>query len=253
MRQEELLDFFDERFSEIEAYLAFLHDIESATRSGAPKIEHAEASISAPQQRILYSSVYLQLYNLIEATVSRSISAVSQAAASSGRWQAKDLSTALQREWVRVMAHTHTDMSPDKRLDSAINMCHHIIEQLPIQAFEVEVGGGGNWDDDAIEKISARVGCRLEITHSTRTGVKRHVRDDLGALKLVKNRRNRLAHGSISFVECADGVTVGELLRITDAIGAYLREVITAFNTYIELFEYLQQGSRPKIKQRRTA
>jgi hypothetical protein len=245
MKTSDLNSFFEERFSEIEAYLELLHDIERAARSGAPRIERSNSVISAPQQKILYSSVYLQLYNLVEATVSICVRAVADAAASDGRWQAKDLSDSLQKEWVRVKARTHVDMSPDKRLESAVELCDYLVRQLPLDEFELEIGGGGNWDDDAIEKISLRLGFQLEITAPTKTNVKRHVRDELGALKLVKNRRNRLAHGAISFVDCADGVTVEELQAITDSIGSYLREVIGAFTSYLDLFEYLRAESRP--------
>lgn len=247
MNSIELSSFFEERFSELETYLGLLHDIEHATQSGAPRIENSDQTISAPQLKILYSSVYLQLYNLVEATASRCIQSVADTAAADGRWQAKDLSAGLQREWVRVKARTHVDMNPDKRLESAVALCTYLVQQLPLEAFELEIGGGGNWDDDAIEKISQRLGFELDITASTRIGIKRHVRDDLGALKLVKNRRNRLAHGSISFVECADGVTVEELQTITDSIGAYLREVIAAFVSYLELFQYLRSESRPEV------
>ena len=120
-------------------------------------------------------------------------------------------------------------MTPDNRLKQAVEMSNHLIEQLPINGFSIDIGGGGNWDDRAIEKIGTRVGCNLTISAPTNAAVKRPFRDDLGALKLVKNRRNSLAHGAISFVDCADGVAVAELLNLTEAVGAYLREVIDCF------------------------
>ena len=65
-------------------------------------------------------------------------------------------------------------------------------------------------------------------------------------MKLVKNRRNDLAHGAISFVDCAEGVVVAELRRITEATGAYLREAIACFSTYIDLYEYLLPERKPQ-------
>ena len=242
----ELLTFFEERFAEIESYLTFLQEIEDAARSGPPRIQGASTRITASQQKILYSSVYLQLYNLVEATVSRCIKAVTDAATSGlSRYKAADLNASLRQEWVRVAARTHVALTPENRLKSAVAMCEHLIGQLPVSELEIEIGGGGNWDDESIEKISARVGCDLSITETTRRAVKQRERDDLGAMKLVKNRRNNLAHGSISFVECAEGVLVEELRRIAGATGAYLREAISCYMSYIELFNFLEPQRRP--------
>lgn len=247
MSTSDLARFFEERFGEIQEYLTLLQEIEDAARSGPPRIEGSTSRITASQQKILYSSVYLQLYNLVEATISRCLDAVCDAAADGSRWRPADLNSSLQREWIRVSAQTHIDLSPDHRLERAVAVCTQLIEQLPIDQFKIEAGGGGNWDDDGIEKISKRVGCQLRISRATRTAVKRHLRDDLGALKLVKNRRNGLAHGSLSFVDCADGVAVDELRAMVDAVGEYLREAIGCFASYVSLFEFLQSTSKPSV------
>lgn len=246
MSTAELRDFFEERLAEIESYLALLQAVEDAANSGPPKIADSKISITAAQQRILYSSVYLQLYNLVEATISRCIEAVSDAAVShTDSWQAADLNESLRREWVRAIARTHTELSPDHRLDSAVAMCGHLIAQLPIRELKIDIGGGGNWDDEQIEKIGARVGCQLRFSPAVRAGVKRPERDDMGAMKLIKNRRNNLAHGNISFVECADGVAVVDLRRITDAVASYLREAIGCFASYIDIFDFLLPDRKP--------
>jgi hypothetical protein len=103
------------------------------------------------------------------------------------------------------------------------------------QSFEIERGGGGNWDDSSIEKICERVGCGLTLSPAVAQAAKRHVRDDMGALKLVKNRRNGLAHGSLSFVDCSDGVTVAELRGVGAAVGDYLKEAVGCFVSFIEM------------------
>ena len=59
---------FEDRRQEIEAYLALLEVLDREVQSGRPPTI-GETAITARQQRILYSAVYLQLYNLVEATV----------------------------------------------------------------------------------------------------------------------------------------------------------------------------------------
>jgi hypothetical protein len=208
-------------------------------------LEGAEQPISSQQQRILYSSVYLQLYNLVEATMSRCVEAVAAAARESGRWKPGDLSVSLRREWVRATARTHESLTPDHRLESALMLCDHLVTSLPVSAFDIDKGGGGNWDDAAIEAISARLGFQLVVSQPVYSAIKRPFRDELGALALVKQLRNRLAHGSISFAQCAEDVTVPRLVELKGKTVDYLKEVVACFSNYIDSFEYLVPTRRP--------
>ena len=236
---------FQERVGEVEAYLEFLSTMEAQAQGGPPRLQGAEHPISAQQQRILYSSVYLQLYNLIEATMSRCIEAVAEAAKEDGRWKPSDLSNSLRSEWVRVTARTHENLNPEHRLESALSLCDHLVASLPINVFDINKGGGGNWDDASIEAISKRLGFQLVVSPSVYSAVKRSFRDELGPLVLVKQLRNRLAHGSISFAQCAEDVTVGRLVELKDMTVNYLQEVVSCFGTYVERFEYLLPERRP--------
>jgi MAE_28990/MAE_18760-like HEPN len=62
----DLAQAFDDRLQEINAYLSLLEALERQIREGPPRI--GGETITGQQQRILYSAVYLQLYNLVEAT-----------------------------------------------------------------------------------------------------------------------------------------------------------------------------------------
>ena len=240
-----LMEGFQERLSEVETYLEFLSMMELRAQHGPPKLEGSEHPISAKQQRILYSSVYLQLYNLVESTMSRCLDAVTEAAKDGRRWMPNDLSQSLLREWVRGMARTHEELTPDNRLESALRLCDHLVGALPIAEFSLDKGGGGNWDDQAIEAISRRLGFQLAVSEPVYSAVKRRFQDDLGPLALVKQLRNRLAHGSISFSECAENVTVARLIDLKDKTVDYLREVVGCFNTYLNSFEFLLPERRP--------
>jgi hypothetical protein len=240
----ELTPFFDERIKEIREYLALLQAIESESRSGTPRLEQTGIAITVSQQRILSSSVYLQLYNLTEAMVTKCLDALALTF-EEGAWQPADLELKLRQEWVRFVARPHIDMGPENRLKNAMKMCDHLLESLPLHGFKIDAGGGGNWDDEAIYRLSDRVGCSLTLQKSTTAAVKRPVRDGLGALQLVKDRRNGLAHGSISFIDCADGVAVSELVNITDSTEAYLREVIASFISFIDTHLFLVESRRP--------
>lgn len=236
---------FQERLGEVEAYLDFLAILEAQAQLGPPRIQGAPHPITVQQQRILMSSVFLQLYNLVEATMSRCIEAVSEAAKNSTRWKPGDLSDSLRREWVRMTARTHVELTPENRLKSAMELCDALVQSLPIASFTIDKGGGGNWDDSAIESFSSRLGFRLVVPPPVLTAVKRPFKDDLGPLKLVKQLRNRLAHGTISFAECAADITVSQLVELKSATVNYLREVIARFVMFVSGFEYILPERRP--------
>jgi len=243
---EPLTEAFEERLQEIETYLDLLDALERQVQTGPPEI--GGSAITSQQQKILYSSVYLQLYNLVEATVTWCVDAVSVAAAKDGRWLPADLSDELRREWVRATARTHIDLNYDNRLESAVEMCNSLIQALPILAWTVEKGRGGNWDEDEIRAIARRVGFDLRVPAEVYSGVKQRIRDDKGSLALVRHLRNRLAHGSLSFTECGDGVTVPDLRDLKDRTALYLREVVSAFRDYVDGHGFLLPARRPVVE-----
>lgn len=238
-----LSETFEERLQEIDAYLDLLVALERQTHDGPPKI--GGSIITAQQQKILYSAVYLQLYNLVEATVTWCLEAVCAAAARDGLWRPSDLSTELRREWVRTTAQTHAGLSDERRLQRTVECCDHLIQSLPVLAWALDRRGGGSWDDIAIEDMTKRLGCKVRLSREIKTGIKRKIRDDKSVLVLVKDFRNRLAHGSLSFTECGAGVTVIDLQKITKWTGDYLRAVVKSFSDFIATHEFLVPSSRP--------
>lgn len=234
---------FDERLNEIEAYIDLLDALEVSLASGAPAI--GGRTITAQQQKILYSSVYLQLYNLVEATATWCIEAVASASVEQSRWSAADLSDKIRREWVRSTARTHVELSSDNRLEATVKFCDLVMASAPLTDWSIEKGGGGNWDDREIQSLCERLGLQLAIPPEVLSAVKRVIRDDKNALGLVKYLRNKLAHGGISFAECGDGVTAKELRELKETTAAYLKEVVRAFSSFVSQHGFIVLAKRP--------
>lgn len=241
----ELRQAFDERLAEIETYLTFLDGLDGEIRrTGRPRLGEAGPFITVDQQRILYSSVYLQLYNLVEATITRCLDAVCAAAAAEGRWRPGDLSDQLRKEWVRTTARTHNELTDESRLRVAVELVGHLVAALPVQQFKVEKSGG-SWDDNMIESITLRIGLPLRISQPVFQGVKQHLREDKGALELIALLRNNLAHGSLSFVECGQNVVVEQLRDLKGRAALYLGEVVDEFEAWVASYQYLVPQRRP--------
>lgn len=246
MTEKNILEYFDERYSEIKEYIELLINIDEAMRNGTPRIGGDDGpSIKPKQQKILYSSVYLQLYNLVESTITNCLDQVTQESINNNL-QPSDLSRELRDLWIRYIARTHTELTAENRLKSAIEMCETLISQTPIQMFEIEKGGGGNWHDEEIHTIAKRIGLKLSIKKDLHKRIKRPIRNDLGALKLVVSLRNQLAHGSITFVNCGENNTANELKELADLVAEYLREVVINFIEYIQKKDYLSSQHKQK-------
>jgi len=240
-----LREAFDERLDEVHAYLHFLEMMGAQAQSGSPKFQDAVEAITPQQQKLLYASVYLQLYNLVEATMTSCIESVAHAMSTDQRWTPHDLSDVLRKEWTRSTARTHVDLNYSKRLEAAMQVVDHLVASDPVSRFEIDRGGGGNWDDRSIQEMSARLGCDLVVSRDVHRAIKRPVRDDKGPLALVKAMRNALAHGNISFAESADQVSVSELESLAQAVIDYLDEVVNAFAAFVTRYGYLIPERRP--------
>lgn len=242
-----LTTFFEDRLAEVDAHLELLQTMELSAQSGVPRFEGVAAPISVTQQKILYSTLYLQLYNLVEATMSRCLEAVANAASGvdGGRaWLPGELIPELRREWVRSIARTHVDMNFDKRLGAALELVDFFVNSLPVAPFEIQKGGGGNWDDAAIESITRRLGFRINLNRNVMRRVKEKVRNDLGPISLVKWLRNNLAHGEMSFVDCAGEADVRSLKETRDVTADYMRGVLDSFIRYIREIEFVLEDRR---------
>lgn len=237
---------FKERKDEVEEYLDFILAIDEQSRKGVPRIEGATNSITVKQQRILYASVYLQLYNLIEATIESCLQYIIDTATKDAKWKPNDLSDPLWREWVSITVQTRTALGEDRRLDRALWLCKLLLDGSPVKPFKIEKGGGGNWCDAEIEKLCKKLGLNWNLDPDVNKSIKRFIRDELGPIAFVKKMRNNLAHGTISFVECTENVTATELNDIKATVIKYLDEIVRMFTSYIEEFEYLHQEKRPK-------
>lgn len=220
---------FRERSREILQYLDTLRLVENAefvSRSGNRRL-----TLDATTHHVLKASVFLHLYNLVESTVTGCLSRIAEEIRDNGVAY-DDLSEEWKRSWLQERGQTAKPLSQEKRIETLLDICEHLIGRKTID-FEPSMRGGGNLDDSQIEKTAKRFGIDLNIQPSLRQSVKRHVVDDMGPLKLIRQRRNELAHGEASFGDCGRNVSVRDLRNWTAVVVRYLREVIRCFEEYL--------------------
>lgn len=236
---------FKEHSKEINDYLDFLFILESETKKGPPKI--GDSVISPQQVYSLYSSAFVQIYNLVEGTVSKCIESVCTVITKDKKHTPADLSDALRKEWLRFRAQTHVNLAPDKRLRKLESILKDAVDKRPIASFKLEKGGGGNWCDDTIEKFLSRIGCNWTIDSQLKRQVKQPFKDDVGIMHYLMDLRNDLAHGNISFCQCGRDVALSDIKRTYFIVHEYLQVIVDAISEYIEKRHYLQPVNESSI------
>jgi hypothetical protein len=237
---------FLDRKLEIYSYLELLGFIENGAASGRPAIKcnDQEHRITPTQQKIMYAGVYLHLYNLVESTITLTINAVENAASKEINGNTKIMSEKMKKLWVKSIAEPHGTLSPEKRLEKAVALFDSIHGLLPFK-MEIPKVGAGSWDYHLINAVSDSIGVSIEIDEQLKKRVVRPIRDEKGPLRLVKEIRNKLAHGSISFAECGGSYTVNELKYLSDIIIEYLGCVLNSYEVFINEKGYV--NAQPSI------
>jgi hypothetical protein len=230
-------DTFDTRLSDIESYFELVNNIEKAIGSGGATlhIDGAPYRISTTQQKIMYSGIYLHLYNLVESTMMLLIEAVERHTSSSIHNNVSLLTEKMKRLYVKSVAEPvdATAVSPEKRLLKYLKLFDQVLGAHPVE-IKIPQGGGGNWGVQEIERISDKIGVTLDIDNEIYRLATVPLRDDKGPLRFIKDTRNKLAHGSISFAECGEYHVASDFRHLINVVRDYLMEVINSYQIFIE-------------------
>ena len=235
-----ILTGFNEHSREIGDYLDFLSILENEMQNGIPKIG---SKVITPQQvYALYSSAFVQIYNLVEGTISKCIKAICDVIIVNGDCTLADLSEAMRKEWLRYAAKTHYTLAPDKRLEKLEDVLRMAVDGTPVSEFRLEKGGGGNWSDSTIEKFLYRIGCDYSIDEQLKKRVKRPFKDDAGVMQYLMKLRNDLSHGNVSFCQCGQDVSFTDIKNTYAVVHEYLNVIVSSVSQYIENRHYLRHN-----------
>ena len=235
-------DTYDERVSDIEAHFELIQNISEAIGSGGAQfpVNNGHYTITTQQQKILFSSTYLQLYNLVESTVNQLLEAVGRHSQDGIQGDLTKLSDKIRDLYLKHMLPSETNLSPEKRLADAIELLHQAVGTRQVK-INIPRGGGGNWDSREISNLNKRIGVELDLPKELMGKLQRPYRNDLGPLRYIKNVRNDLGHGNISFADCGHGHSYSEFRTLIDIVKDYLQLLMGAYQQYIDNQQYLAE------------
>lgn len=225
---------FYERINDIESYFELVDQIEKAVGSGGASlnVNGSKYNIKPNQQKIMYSGIYLHLYNLIESTISLLIEAIEKHASEEIGNNVSLLTENMRALYVKSVTTAKGNLSDEKRLEKALDLFEQVLNIKPV-TIKIPLGGGGNWGVTEISAFSKQIGVTLNFNPELKAKINKKFRDDKKPIRLIKEIRNKLAHGSLSFTECGQDHVASEFRELINIVKEFLEAVIEHYDTFI--------------------
>lgn len=233
-------DTYDSRKKEIEDFLELMKFLESKERDredGISKFtrffyqEGSEIHLTYQALiNILKSNVSLMIYNIIEYTVANLIDNIYDEIRRN-HLSYVDVNESIRELWRKVVLKSAND--PNANFNTFLKKNEEIISRIlsnnTLEMSSRNTLPGGNLDGNAIKETFESHGIQLK-TNSM------NYRPDI--LSAIKDNRNNLAHGSVSFVEAMREDSIDDIKRNENFVTGFLDELIDTVSTYIERQQY---------------
>ena len=214
---------FNKRLAEINTYFDTLSMIDKGKcRIVCQDIQGKEEErlIDPDLSRILKANGFILLYNLIEATVRKSIDAILNMVRNEGLTYG-DLSDKLKTLWINQEVKGKGANSIGQKVKE---MAEDILNNKILLLTHECVNISGNIDAQKVRDIARRVGYNEP--------------KDGAVLKTIKDKRNHLAHGEYTFAEIGKDFSVNELMKYKDETERFLHSVLDNVERYINDKKY---------------
>lgn len=235
---ETLKDTYERRKTEIEKLIATMQLLEKKETIEHDGISEFKTFFSTSEYEvltfqeminILKSNVSLMIYNIIEYSVTNLVENIYSEI---GKKELKyiDINDEIKKIWRRTKLKIVYDptASRDEIMKLNEKMIDEIISEATIELHYRQTVKGGNLDGQEIIKTFKSHG--LEIS-------KENFREDI--LKSIKDKRNDLAHGAVSFVEAMRDKTIGDIKESSEKINKFLETLISDVEQYLAEERYM--------------
>ena len=223
---------FEKRIEEINIYFRFLTTIDKAdchihskSLDGVINVDPIDFELI----KILKANGFLLLYNLIEATIRKSLEAIFSAIHIENL-TFRQLSDNLKRLWINQkslpLKKGIDAVTYDKIRGLLEEVANSIIDNEIMQLKTECIRISGNIDAKSIREIAIKIG--FEPT------------TDGSLLETIKKKRNHLAHGEFTFGEIGKEVSVQDMIRFKDKTCIHLMDVLNNIQNYISDRKFLR-------------
>lgn len=219
---------FRERSKEVKRYIQFIRVMASSKATGLAQGVPGEMKIvegfelDRELTKTIRASGYLLLYNLVESTLSNAVDSIHKAIDVHGL-EFNQLNGKMKEI---TLSHFQRAIS-----SKSVDTTHPIQVAMVKMGYKKENLFNGNIDCKEIRNVSRRYGFSVPDPKLGGRAIGDLVRE-------VKDKRNDLAHGSISFERCGRETPPEHLVTVADQTILYLRAVLRSVRQYIKNRDY---------------
>lgn len=211
---------FEKRVLEIEQYFEYIAILDNGKCSiNGKTIDGAsfEKEINDDLVKILRANGFILLYNLVEATITKSIEALF-ATIYEREVTFKNLSDNLKKLWI-----IQKSLPLNKGIDAiGSNKIIEIITKVVNDIIENEIT---KLEIDCV-KISGNVDAKKIRDIADKIGFERPSQQQGEDLVVIKDKRNKLAHGEFSFCEIGKDYSIRDMCKFKNSTINHLEEYI---------------------------
>lgn len=230
----EVLEYLGERKDEFDRHLAIARMLQNRMDKG---VGEGDILVEVRHINTIKSGLIIHLYNIVEAVTSKTLQVVGQTVIATPPANWKD---DVLHEWVRSMFWNEDGRVGESALRKLTGISRSIVSGDYSPEFKVK-GEPGSWDDDAIKKVAKRLGCKLSLLPEIRRlAFEEKFMNETTAMRFLAYRRNAIAHGSTTFEEGAQALTLDELADLANRILPFLEAVAKCYEAYLRNGDYLR-------------
>lgn len=223
---------FNDRKDEIDLYfefIDFLDNIEKTENMG----KSSYILYNKDVEKIIRANSLLMLYNLVESTLVTGMEEV-YSALKENNITYSQVRSEIREIWFNYRFSNAYDRKAhyDTYKKTAEKIITSIMLNEPLILDRKATGISGNLDATSIRDVCKKHGIQFHTPVNCHGGEK---------LTQVKDQRNQLAHGTLSFVECGRDFTVEDLHVIKEEVENFLSGFIDSIELYYDNEEYLKK------------
>ena len=216
------VNIFNDRVAEIELYYEAISQLYNTQSS----VKKSCAFYNDDFLKMLKANALMMIYNLVESSVMSGILEIYNQVIEL-KLSYNGVRNEIKNIWFSYKFHQVYDKNAhyNSYRDKAQEIVNEIINSEIIKLDRKAVNIKGNLDADAIRQICHEHGIVFSVDALCRGGY---------ALSDVKDKRNSLSHGTISFVECGRDYSIDELFAIKNEIVLFLKGLLMGIKDYYD-------------------
>ena len=232
-----IIDEFEQRVDEVDSYLKLLVRIENldVVLDNQAKVPPLRV-LGEDSFKVMKATVFLLIYNLVESSIRSALRRVYEKIEDEGKTLG-DVREELRSLWIgqRFRSYDSYSASAHNYRELVEQITEEVLQRSVLKLSAKRLPISGNLDSDRIRDICKRHGVEVTVHHDAKGGV------ELGT---VKDQRNALGHGSVTFTECGRQYAVSDLDRIKRQTVVFVRSILESVERYLEEGAYAGEAAR---------